>query len=94
MSLNFFRSLITKIVHCSIMKLNEVSMSKLVDLMLMGLKAQLINCMHPAEIYDVSQNHFNGILNIVNSGPAVEYLVQVQRKFEEVYSKMTPFDFI
>lgn len=71
----FFKSLITKMVHCSIMKLNEVSMSKLIDLMLMGFKSQILNCMHPAELYDVTQNHFNGILNLMNHGPAVEYLV-------------------
>ncbi|KAL4497693.1 hypothetical protein ABPG73_020790 [Tetrahymena malaccensis] len=94
MQMSFFKTLITKMVHCSIMKLNEASMQKLIDLILMDFKAQIVNTMHPAELYDVTQNHFNGIINIMKNGPAVEYLIYVQKKFEEIYSPMLPFDFL
>ena len=36
------------------MKLNENSMTKLVDLMLMGFKLQVINCTQASEIYDIT----------------------------------------
>ena len=37
-SIQFTKQIFIKIAHCSIMKLNETSMNKLFDLMLMGLK--------------------------------------------------------
>ena len=92
--MKFYRSLIEKIVHCSIMKLNENSMTKLVDLMLMGFKLQVINCTQASEIYDITQNHFNGILNILNSGQGIEYMISIKKKFEDYYSQLNCFEFL
>lgn len=55
-TLTHLKSIFVKIAHCSIMKLNEESMGKLFDLMVMGLKQQLIASKSPFEIYYVFDN--------------------------------------
>ena len=50
-SIQFTKQIFIKIAHCSIMKLNETSMNKLFDLMLMGLKHQICTANYPQEIY-------------------------------------------
>jgi hypothetical protein len=45
------------------MRLNEASLNKLFDLMLMGLKLQLFNSVTPHEVYFITLNHINGMIN-------------------------------
>lgn len=60
---NLFKFLESAIL-CSIMKLNEQSMRKLLDLTLMGVKLQVYNSQSPCEVFYVTLNHLNGILEI------------------------------
>ena len=53
-TLKHIKSIFVKIAHCSIMKLNEASMGKLFDLMVMGIKYQLVASKSPFDIYYVS----------------------------------------
>jgi len=68
------KQIFDKLAHSSIMKLNSTSMNKLFDLMLMGLKYQIVSCTFPEEIYQVTINHLNTVAGIVK-GSASETLV-------------------
>jgi hypothetical protein len=57
------------------MKLNATSMGKLFDLMLMGVKYQVIETSTPEEIYHVTMTHLNQVASLVR-GSASEQLVQ------------------
>eukprot|EP00345_Euplotes_harpa_P017065 CAMPEP_0168345106 /NCGR_PEP_ID=MMETSP0213-20121227/17319_1 /TAXON_ID=151035 /ORGANISM="Euplotes harpa, Strain FSP1.4" /LENGTH=204 /DNA_ID=CAMNT_0008353185 /DNA_START=1 /DNA_END=613 /DNA_ORIENTATION=- len=52
------KHLFTKLAHSSVMKLNENSMSKLFDLMVMGVKFQIISTTIPEELYHVTMKHW------------------------------------
>ncbi len=53
------------------MKLNETSMSKLFDLMLMCFKAQVVLTSSPAEIFSLTVNHIKELIKLLGTGPAV-----------------------
>lgn len=59
------RQLFDKLVHTSIMRLNTSSMNKLFDLMLMTVKYQMLRTKFPEEIYQVTMNHLNCLLDIL-----------------------------
>lgn len=44
------RQIFVRLAHSSIMRLNEASMSKLFDLMLMGIKLQTVQTCYPEEM--------------------------------------------
>lgn len=69
------RQIFEKLAHSSIMKLNATSMGKLFDLMLMGVKYQVIETSTPEEIYHVTMTHLNQVASLVR-GSASEQLVQ------------------
>lgn len=66
------RDLFHQLVHTSIMKLNETSMSKLFDLMLMCFKMQVLLTSTPSEIYTVTLNHLKEVMKIIQKGPTVQ----------------------
>lgn len=51
------RQIFVKLAHSSIMRLNESSMQKLFDLMLMGMKMQTVQSCYPEEIIHVTVRH-------------------------------------
>jgi hypothetical protein len=51
------RQIFVRLAHSSIMRLNETSMQKLFDLMLMGLKLQTLQACFPEEILHTSLKH-------------------------------------
>ena len=68
------RQIFEKLAHSSIMKLNTTSMNKLFDLMLMGLKYQVLSATSPEEIYHMTMKHMNTTSDIIK-GSSVECLV-------------------
>lgn len=62
-TITFFvlRTIFEKLVHSSIMRLNEQSMNKLFDLMIMVIKYQLFACPKPSDIMTITDNHFISI---------------------------------
>jgi len=68
------RQIFEKLAHSSIMKLNATSMNKLFDLMLMGMKYQVLSCATPDEIYHVTLTHLQSIADLIK-GSAAEVLV-------------------
>ncbi|CAB1105887.1 unnamed protein product [Ectocarpus sp. CCAP 1310/34] len=54
-----------KLAHSSIMRLNESSMSKLFDLVTMGVKYQVLSCAQPQQLLQVTLNHLETIKQMV-----------------------------
>jgi hypothetical protein len=67
------------------MKLNEVSMSKLFDLMLMCFKAQVFLSSSPAEIYTITINHMKEVMRIIQKGPAIKNIEQSIATFKQKF---------
>ncbi|XP_040572798.1 protein OSCP1 [Lepeophtheirus salmonis] len=68
------RTMFEKLVHASIMRLNENSMEKLYDLMIMAVKFQILSCRHPKEILGVTLNHLDAIRTFVSEDDVISNL--------------------
>lgn len=49
------------------MRLNSTSMGKLFDLMLMTVKLQILRTKFPEEIYQITLNHLNALIEILKT---------------------------
>lgn len=58
----------SRLVHSSIMRLNETSMDKLHDLMFMGVKRQIMCARDPIEIIHITLNHIDTVITMVPAG--------------------------
>ena len=65
-SLHETRQIFIRLAHSSIMKLNESSMQKLFDLMLMGMKLQTVQSCYPEEITHVTIGHLDSMMKMIN----------------------------
>ena len=93
------KSIFESFAHSSIMRLNTTSMNKLFELMLMTLKLQILRTRYPEEIYQITLNHFLGIIEILNSIESEDksLLNRVQEEmlnFKQNYSKLSSYDYI
>eukprot|EP00304_Pavlova_gyrans_P012864 CAMPEP_0206048376 /NCGR_PEP_ID=MMETSP1466-20131121/23937_1 /ASSEMBLY_ACC=CAM_ASM_001126 /TAXON_ID=44452 /ORGANISM="Pavlova gyrans, Strain CCMP608" /LENGTH=388 /DNA_ID=CAMNT_0053423427 /DNA_START=53 /DNA_END=1219 /DNA_ORIENTATION=- len=84
------RQIFDRLAHSSIMRLNEASMDKLFDLMLMGFKYQLLSCTHPGELQYVTQNHLLSLAGKVGDDSVAQMVMGVSAKVMEVYGSMGP----
>lgn len=55
------------IAHASIMKLNELSMGKLYDLMVMVFKYQLYFATQPRDLLLITLNHLDSLRSVISS---------------------------
>ena len=62
-----FRELFHNVTHSSIMRLNDQSMDKLYDLMIMGLKVQVVTSRDPFELVESTLNHIDNVTSIVQT---------------------------
>lgn len=93
-SIQSTRQIFDRLAHSSIMRLNESSMDKLFDLMAMGFKYQIISCLAPQELIDITINHLDVLKRLVSSGSqVVELLDECVRNMEMAYGQMTVWDF-
>ena len=93
------KAIFESFAHSSIMRLNTTSMNKLFELMLMTLKLQILRTRYPEEIYQITLNHFLGIIEILNSIETEDksLLNRVQEEmlnFKQNYSKLSSYDYI
>ncbi|KDR19623.1 Protein OSCP1 [Zootermopsis nevadensis] len=65
------RKLFEDLAHASIMRLDEASMDKLYDLMIMAFKYQVLMARQPLELILITLNHVDAIRNFV-SAPALQ----------------------
>jgi hypothetical protein len=68
------KAMFQKLAHSTIMRLSESSMDKLYDLMLLGLKRQVMCISHDAELLDVILNHLNVLKKMVSDTVAEDTL--------------------
>jgi len=93
------KSIFESFAHSSIMRLNTMSMNKLFELMLMTLKLQILRTRYPEEIYQVTLNHYLGILEILNSIEfdnklLINRIQEEMLNFKQNYSHLSPYDYI
>lgn len=65
-SLPSTRKVFEKLAHSSIMKLNATSMGKLFDLMLMGIKYQVLSMTSAEEVYFITMKHLNTMTEMIS----------------------------
>lgn len=68
------RAVFDKLAHSSIMRLNESSMNKLYDLMMMGTKYQVLVASEPLEVAQLTLNHLDALRKLIK---APEVIAQV-----------------
>nr|CAB3264586.1 protein OSCP1-like [Phallusia mammillata] len=84
-----------RLVHTSIMKVNDDSMEKLYDLMIMAVKYQFSQCPHPRTLLCITFNHFDSILEFVaGHNNAVAMIKQTFNLFVQEYSSLSDGEFI
>jgi len=89
-SLQSTRQIFDRLAHSSIMRLNESSMDKLFDLMIMGFKLQLLSCTVPREIVDVTVNHLEELRRLAGDGDGVPALVEeCVKQVQQAYGSMS-----
>merc|ERR1711920_756100 len=69
-SIQSTRQIFDRLAHSSIMRLNQSSMSKLYDLMTMGVKYQVMSCASPDQLLLVTLNHIESVKELVASEDA------------------------
>uniref|UniRef100_A0A3Q2NN44 Organic solute carrier partner 1a n=1 Tax=Fundulus heteroclitus TaxID=8078 RepID=A0A3Q2NN44_FUNHE len=81
------KTVLTRLAHTSIMRLNPASMDRLYELMIMAFKYQVFLCPRPKDLLLISYNHMDSIRALVRDTPAVLNQVdETHRKVIEVYS--------
>ncbi|XP_054910960.1 protein OSCP1-like [Poeciliopsis prolifica] len=88
------KTVLTRLAHSSIMRLNPASMDRLYELMIMAFKYQVLLSPRPRDLLLVSYNHLDGARALVRDTPAILNQVdETHRKIIEVYSKLSDGEF-
>ena len=87
------KHLFNKLAHSSVMKLNENSMSKLFDLMVMGFKQQIISTTTPEELYHVTVTHLDEMLKIIDGTGGETYIHTSTELFRKMTENFNSFDY-
>ncbi|XP_041867217.1 protein OSCP1-like [Melanotaenia boesemani] len=88
------KTVLTRLAHASIMRLNPASMDRLYELMVMAFKHQVLLCPRPRDLLLISYNHIDTIREFVKDSPAlVNQVDDTHRKIIEVYSHLSEGEF-
>ncbi|XP_041811726.1 protein OSCP1a [Chelmon rostratus] len=88
------KTVLTRLAHASIMRLNPASMDRLYELMIMAFKYQVFLCPRPKDLLLISYNHIDTIREFVKDTPVVVNQVdETHRKIIEVYSSLSEGEF-
>ncbi|KAI9540233.1 Protein oscp1 [Dissostichus eleginoides] len=88
------KTVLTRIAHASIMRLNPASMDRLYELMVMAFKYQIFLCPRPKDLLLITYNHIDTIRELVKDTPVVVNQVdETHRKIVEVYSSLPEGEF-
>ncbi|XP_030268973.1 protein OSCP1a isoform X2 [Sparus aurata] len=88
------KTVLTRLAHTSIMRLNPASMDRLYELMIMAFKYQVFLCPRPKDLLLISYNHIDTIREFVKDTPVVLNQVdETHRKIIEVYSSLSEGEF-
>jgi hypothetical protein len=76
------------------MRLNESSMQKLFDLMLMGIKLQTVQSCYPEEFTHVTMKHLETMAKMVDAGTEAALLIEdCKTKFVLLVNQFNSYDF-
>lgn len=93
---DILRSIFQKLAHSSIMRLNDQSMSKLFDLMIMVVKYQLYSCSKPSDLITITDNHLVSLIEMIGHGEdeqeTIELVETVRNQF--LYHYTNRFDLV
>uniref|UniRef100_A0A3P8U014 Organic solute carrier partner 1a n=1 Tax=Amphiprion percula TaxID=161767 RepID=A0A3P8U014_AMPPE len=85
------KTVLTRLAHASIMRLNPASMERLYELMVMAFKYQVFLCPRPKDLLLISYNHIDAIREFVRDTPVVLNQVdETHRKIIEVFIIYSP----
>ncbi|KAK2920869.1 hypothetical protein Q8A73_000354 [Channa argus] len=88
------KTVLNRLAHASIMRLNPASMDRLYELMLMTFKHQVFLCPRPKDLLLISYNHIDTIRQFVKDTPVVMNQVdEAHRKIIEIYSSLSEGEF-
>ncbi|KAM3858019.1 protein OSCP1a [Diretmus argenteus] len=88
------KTVLTRLAHTSIMRLNPASMDRLYELMIMAFKYQVLLCPRPRDLLLISYNHIDTIRGFVKDTPVVLNQVdETHRKIIEVYTSLSEGEF-
>lgn len=87
-SMTSTRQVFDKIAQSSIMKLQTSSMNKLFDLMLMGVKMQILNLAYPEQLLKLTLNHIQELIGLTSIKECVNLLNGTCEKLVKVYSNL------
>lgn len=78
-----------KLAHCSIMKLNAVSMQKLYDLVSMGFKHQLLSVAEPRQLLSVTLTHLSTVHALLGlQSPSSDRAIATAAHFEALTARL------
>ncbi|XP_068238782.1 protein OSCP1-like [Palaemon carinicauda] len=83
------RTVFDKLAHGSVMRLNAPSMDKLFDLMLMGLKYQVLMCPQPLDLLLVTLNHLDALKSYASSTSVLAQVEDTLNLLIKVYCSMS-----
>ncbi|XP_074543524.1 protein OSCP1a isoform X2 [Halichoeres trimaculatus] len=88
------KTVLTRLAHASIMRLNPASMDRLYELMIMAFKYQVFLCPRPKDLLLISYNHIDSIRELVKETPmALNQVDEAHRKIIEVYTSLSEGEF-
>jgi hypothetical protein len=93
-SMQSTRQIFEKLAHSSIMKLNATSMNKLFDLMLMGIKYQVLQCCTPDEIYHITITHLTQMAALVKGSPSEVLVNDTMSQFKSLAQTFKAYDYM
>ena len=77
------------------MRLNENSMQKLFDLMLMGFKMQCVQACYPEELMHMTIRHLDQVHALVDAGSeAAEVVNKTKLQFVMLVNQFNAYDFV
>ena len=85
-SMTSTRQIFDKIAQSSIMKLQTSSMNKLFDLMLMGVKVQIMTLQYPEQLLRLTLNHILGMMSLISSKESITLLSLTAELLTNTYS--------
>eukprot|EP01006_Ploeotia_vitrea_P042217 TRINITY_DN66613_c7_g7_i1.p1 TRINITY_DN66613_c7_g7~~TRINITY_DN66613_c7_g7_i1.p1 ORF type:complete len:411 (-),score=215.32 TRINITY_DN66613_c7_g7_i1:64-1296(-) len=83
-----------RLAHSSIMRLNESSMSKLFDLMSMGVKYQLLRTSQPSDLIKVCHNHLTTLEKMISDPGTLELIRGTGALINSHYTGLTAGEFM
>lgn len=86
------RKVFDRHAHSSIMRLNQKSMSKLYDLMIMGFKRQILSTTQPEDLLAILLNHLESVEEFIKGTSEVELVRQVISQSKSFYTPLTAME--